>query len=74
MQKRAINTRNKTPKKYSRLSSRRHRKYKVPMTFLVYVSIKLKLQTCLRRHRKEKEKLEKEKFPVNPNNMQKLRD
>ena len=43
-------TMNKTPPKYSRPSSRGHRKYRVQMTFLVTVSIKLKIQTCFRRH------------------------
>ena len=39
-------TKRKTPKKYSRPSSRRvHRKYKVQMTFLVSVSIKLRIPT-----------------------------
>ena len=41
---------NKTPKRYSQPSSRGHREYRVRMTFLVSVSIKLKIQTCPRRH------------------------
>ena len=36
---------NKTPKKYSQPSSNGHREYRVRMTFLVSVSIKLKIQT-----------------------------
>ena len=42
MQKRANKTRNKSPKTYSQLSPRGHREYRVPMTFLVSISIKLK--------------------------------
>ena len=41
---------NKPPKRYSQPSSRGHREYRVRMTFLVSVSIKLKKQTCPRRH------------------------
>ena len=46
MQKGATKIRNKTPKTYSRPSSREQREYRVPMTFMVSVSIKLKIQTC----------------------------
>ena len=49
-QKGVSETNSKTPKKYSRPSSRGHREYMVRMTFLVSVSIKLKIQTCPRRH------------------------
>ena len=42
MQKRAIKTRNETHKKYS---LRGQHKYRVPITFLVTVRIKLKIQT-----------------------------
>ena len=46
MQKRTNKTRNKTHKKYSRPSSWGHRKYREPKTFLMPVSIKLKILTC----------------------------
>ena len=49
-QKGVSGTNSKTPKKYSRPSSRGHREYRERMTFLVSVSIKLKIQTCPRRH------------------------
>ena len=44
-QKGISETNSKTPQKYSRLSSRGHREYRVRMTFLVSVSTKLKIQT-----------------------------
>ena len=48
MLKRTSRTKTKTPKKYSRPSLRGHREYRVQMTFLVSVSIKLKILTCPR--------------------------
>ena len=48
MQIRASRTKSETPKKYSHPSSRGHRECRV--TFLVFDSIKLKMQTCPRRH------------------------
>ena len=41
MQKRASKTKSKAPKKYSRPSSRGHYEYRVQITFLVPVSIKM---------------------------------
>ena len=75
MQLRASRTKSKTPKKYSRPSTREHREYKVRMTFLVSVSVKLKIQTRPRRHwsEKEKKRKEKENLPVNPNIIQKAK-
>ena len=55
MQIKASKTKSETPKKYSRPSSKGHREYKVQMTFLVSFSIKLKIQTCPRRHLRENE-------------------
>ena len=56
MQIRAIRTKSKTPQKYLRPSSRGHLEYRVGMTFLVSVSIKLKIPTCPRHHLRESEK------------------
>ena len=70
MQIRASRTMSKTSKKYSWPSSRARCEYRVQMTFLVFVSVKLKIQTCL--HVIEKEK-KKKHLPVNPNKMQKAK-
>ena len=59
-------TKNKTLKRYSQSSSRGHREYSIRMTFLVSVSIKLKIQTCPRRHYKERSK--KRIFQQTPKN------
>ena len=48
MQIRASRTKSETPKKYSLLSSRGHHECRVQMTFLVSVSIKVKIQACPR--------------------------
>ena len=56
MQVKISKTMTKTPKKYSRPSSRGHRKYRVQMMFLVSISTKLKIQTCPQRHLKGKKK------------------
>ena len=57
-QKGVNETKNKTLKRYSRPSSRGRRENWVRMTFLVSVRIKLKMQTCPRRHLRENEKME----------------
>ena len=44
---------NNAPKINLRFSSRGHRKSRVQMTFLVSVSVKLKLRTCPRLYKKE---------------------
>ena len=50
MQVRANRTMKKTPKKYSRLSSKGHCKYWLQTMFLVSISMKLKIQTSYRGH------------------------
>ena len=73
MQIRASKTMSKTPKKYSRPSSRGNREYRVQMTFLASVSIKLKTQTCLRSRLKEKRKRKSSSKPKrNINNLRTL--
>ena len=68
MQTRTSKTMNKTPKKYSRSSSRGYRKYRVQMTFLVSVTKNKDMSST---SLKTKEKEEKENLLVNPNKIQK---
>ena len=70
-QKGVSETNSKTLKKYSRPSSRRHLEYRVPMTFLVSVSIKIKVPDMFSTSLKRKGKEEKKNLAVNPNNIQK---